>query len=459
MKAARIAMLVAVSAAGVLMAQEEGRKFNVHGFMDMQLENQQFIGDGSMYEFIGLDEDWHVRLDHVNLYFDFTPNDRIRSMAEIRFLTQPDGIGGVPGIITNIRFQAGSGGNTVSDTSDPKQPTSTRVSDESTGGFLKWGGVSLERAWLQILFNQAFELTMGEFISPVGIWNEDHGSPVVTSVQSPYGFSFLPVFPTKQVGFVGHGNFFVRDLDLGYWLTLSTGRNSLAVTRLADLAVGARVKLEANPDLALLSSMAGGLSAYTGMLRDRTAWERISFTVDVFGDSAEQARDFGAGFSDPDNKDFSYTTELQARETALGADYKLEVLKGLTLQTEFLYQLLQNHLDNDAQTHTFDWYTMLRYKTRPWTHLTLTPYFMFERMWAVDGDNNPASWFSGNAQMRGQVVDAFTVWTVGANLTLFTNFTLKLEGNYVDCQTAGVMAPYPDIWDMCTFNAQFCVAF
>lgn len=450
-----LAVGIAVCAA---QAQVDERKFNVHGFMDMQVENQQFIGDGSMYSFIGLDEDFHARLEHVNLYFDFAPNEHVRSLAEIRFLTQRDGMAGLPGIITDIEFRAGATGSTVSDTTEPVV-TGTYGIDAGSGGFFEWGGLSLERAWMQVMVHQALNFTLGLFLTPVGIWNEDHGSPVVTSVQTPYGFSFIPLFPNRQVGVMAHGCVFLGDVDLDYFLTASTGRTMMNITRFADVAVGGRVAAEWAPGKSWLQSLSGGFSGYSGMLRDRRAWQKISFAVDVFGDSASVAHDFGDGFSNPDNKQNWYETTIEARETALGLDFKYVALKSLTFQTEFLYQLLQNHLADDARTHTFDWYAMARYTMRPLKYLNVTPYAMFERMWANDGDNNPASWFAGNERMRGQVIDAFNVYTVGTNLNVFTNFTVKLEGNYIDARTSGVMKPYPDVWDMCTANVQFAVAF
>ncbi len=435
-------------------AQQGVRKFDLYGFMDISTEQMFFIGDGSMYEFIGLDEDMHVRLDHVNLYFDFRPNDWLRGLTEIRFLTQPLG-SGIPGVITDITFDPA--GVRSADTTAPQPAPDQRVSDESTGGFFEWNGISLERAWIDIAFGQYFNLMIGQFVTPVGIWNVDHGSPVITPVQTPYAFSFIPVFPTSQVGFAGHGSVFVEEINLDYWLYISTGRAGLTLETARDVAVGGNVRADAQVEKPWLEEIAVGVSGYTGMLRDETSWARVTFTIDGFNPNVDSQ--FGAGFSDPNYKQFYDETHIQARETALGVDLKARLFKGLTLQGEFLYQNLQNHLDNDALTHTFDWYALLQYKLWLGSRLSLTPYAMFERMWSVDAVNNPASWFWGREDWSGQVIDAFNITTLGLNLNLFTNFTVKAEGAYVNSHTVGAQGPYQDIWDACILSTQFVLAF
>ncbi len=62
---------------------------------------------------------------------------------------------------------------------------------------------------------------------------------------------------------------------------------------------------------------------------------------------------------------------------------------------------------------------------------------MFERMWCEDAVNNPASWFWGREDWSGQVMDAFNITTLGVNTNLFTNFTVKVEGSYIDAHTIG----------------------
>lgn len=442
--------------AGVQAADDGERTFNVYGFLDMQVEQMAFIGEGSMYRFIGLDEDVHARLDHVNLYFDFRPNSRLRGLAEIRFLTQPHNTGAVPGVLTNITFLPAN--VTASDTTPPASATSTTVSDASTGGFFEWGGISIERAWIDVMFTKSLSVMMGEFITPAGIWNVDHGSPAITPIQTPYGYSFIPLFPAAQTGFVAHGALFAGPVDLTYAGYIATGRNGLSLSKLSDLAVGANIRAAVAPDDLPLKEIDVGISGYTGKLRDRTAWSSVTFTVDALNATSDSV-EFGYGFSDPDNKDNWYQVDLLAREITLGADLQLSLFRGLKLQGEFLYQQLQNQLDNDAKSHTFDLYGILEYKARPTEKISLTPYAMVERMWARDATNNPASWFAGKEEWRGQVIDAFNVYTFGLNTNAFTNFTVKIEASYIDVHTTAAMEPFQDVWDMCTWNAQFVLAF
>jgi hypothetical protein len=223
------------------------------------------------------------------------------------------------------------------------------------------------------------------------------------------------------------------------------------------VAVGGNVKAEIPMEKPWLRDIAAGVSGYTGMLRDETAWSRVTFTIDGFNPNVDSQ--FGAGFSDPNYKKYYEETHIQARETTVGVDLKARLYKGLTLQSEFLYQLLQNHLANDAKTHTFAWYALLQYKMWAGTKVAVTPYGMLERIWARDADNNPASWFAGREDWSGEVMDAFQLVTLGVNVNLFTNFTVKLEGRYVDAHTVNAMAPFQKVFDTCYLNAQFALAF
>ncbi|MBD3241240.1 MAG: hypothetical protein GF331_11690, partial [Chitinivibrionales bacterium] len=204
--------LLVILVYAALGAQEQAKKFDVHGFMDFSLL-KDIYPEQSMYYFIGLDDDVKFKLDHVNLYFDFKPNSRLRGLTEIRVLTQPHGVGSAPGLITEIQSRNSMTGtdSMMVDTTAPEPPTSTDVNDVASGGWLIWGGLSIERAWLEVMFNQYCNLRIGKYITPVGIWNVDHGSPAITTVQAPYMFSYLPLFPTSQLGFMVRGTAFLGD--------------------------------------------------------------------------------------------------------------------------------------------------------------------------------------------------------------------------------------------------------
>lgn len=461
----RLSLLVLLCAT-VLKAQEQAKKFDVHGFMDFSLTKDVYP-EGSMYYFIGLDDDIEFRLDHINLYFDFKPNSRLRGLTEIRVLTQPHGAGSVPGLITEIASRNGALGDTILvDTTAPRPPVNNSVADPTTGVWVTWGGLSIERAWIEVMFNQHFNLCIGKYITPVGIWNVDHGSPVITSVQPPYMFSFLPLFPASQLGFMVRGIAFLGDIDLDYAVTMSTGRASIntssehplsdvGIDELSEVAVGGNV----GATLPVWDGIEIGMSGYTGKLVDQTAWTKVEFVVDWASRDPSAAEQFSDGFSDPDNKEYYTETRIQAREILLALDLKVKALNGLTIQHETLYQQLQNQLANDAKTHTFGHYTLAEYRFRPAKKVAVTPYAMFQRLWAVDATNNPASWFAGREDWGGQVLDAFNVTTLGINVNLFTYFTTKLEWNYIDARGAGNQAEYQGLWDEHKLNAQFVLAF
>lgn len=59
---------------------------------------------------------------------------------------------------------------------------------------LKWGGVEIERVYLEWLAHPLFNLRGGIFLTPYGIWNVDHGSPAIIPILRPatIGNGYIP---------------------------------------------------------------------------------------------------------------------------------------------------------------------------------------------------------------------------------------------------------------------------
>jgi hypothetical protein len=210
-----------------LSMEEQGLDTELHfsGFMDvnmLQLLNPKeaptatrLQGDEASF-FVG----------RFNLYATKNITESFRMMAEVRFLYAPNGSQGL---------LASSG------------VTNTEVSDYTgNGAFMRWGGILIERAygeWSPLSF---FNLRLGAFLTPYGIWNVDHGSPVFIPVMRPYAVNGT-FFPERQTGLEAFGRVGLSTkLALRYHLTLSNGLGPVSEYRDLDSnkAVGGRLVLD-----------------------------------------------------------------------------------------------------------------------------------------------------------------------------------------------------------------------
>jgi hypothetical protein len=132
---------------------------------------------------------------------------------------------------------------------------------------LKWGGIEIERAYLDWSPWHWLTLRIGQYLTPYGIWNVDHGSPVVIPTIRPYAVNgnFIP---ERQTGIEAFGRWDAfTNGTVGYHLTLSNGTGPISEYRDLDSnkAIGGRVFLEYR----VLGQIQVGASGYYG--RDSSA--------------------------------------------------------------------------------------------------------------------------------------------------------------------------------------------
>jgi hypothetical protein len=217
----RLSTLVAGKAA------KERSRFDLYGFTDFTVFGVQAFDEHSLLA--GAENPPALYFGHLNLYTDFRPSNDWRVLAELRFTYEPNG--------QETAFESTSLGTHYT-------RTSTRVSDSVSGRPFLWGGVSIERAHVDWTPSDRFGLRVGVFLTPFGIWNVDHGTPVLISARAPLAVLSAP-FPDKQLGVQAFGALPLGKLTLDYALYVTNGRSDieLQADRDAAKAFGARAAL------------------------------------------------------------------------------------------------------------------------------------------------------------------------------------------------------------------------
>ncbi|HEU5073052.1 MAG TPA: hypothetical protein VFU02_02750, partial [Polyangiaceae bacterium] len=273
-----------LSPAGDLETDEY--KLDIYGFVDFTY--------GYAVKNFALDDPYDsFAIGRFNVYLASQLGDNWNSLAEVRFTYLPHG-------------------NTAFTTTGTPTRTDTTVGDYTDlNRPIQWGGIIIERAWLEYNAHPLLNIRGGHWLTPYGIWNVDHGSPVIIGVRRPFivGEALLP---ESQTGLEIHGTHNLEPIQLGYHLTLSNGRGP--VDQYSDMndnkAVGGR--LFARADMSTANALTLGFSGYRGQYTDRTQ----QFTLDAEGNPVTE---------------FPRVSEYM--ESSLAADIKWE-WSGFLLQSE-----------------------------------------------------------------------------------------------------------------------------
>jgi len=162
-------------------------------------------------------------LGNVNVYISKSLSESIRTMAEIRFTYLPNGA-------PESQANAARASTATADYSD-------------FGRNLRWGGIEIERAYVEWAATPWLTVRAGQYLTPYGIWNVDHGSPTIITAVRPFvvGNNY---FPERQTGFELYGRWeATSNSGLGYHLTLSNGTGPASEYKELDKnkAVGGRL--------------------------------------------------------------------------------------------------------------------------------------------------------------------------------------------------------------------------
>lgn len=189
-------------------AEVEEDTYRIYGFMDMGA--QYYAVDKS--SLVGAVFDTNALTfvtGNIDLYFDFTPIEDWRALAEVRFTNAPQGN------VVNYGGLAGEFERTNTEQFDPHGTAPNAP---------MWGGYTvIEQAWIEWGRYQAFKLRVGSWFTPFGIWNVDHGSPTLISMAMPQ-FMQQKWMPLRQTGVQALGSFFSGETEIAYRAWVSNGR-------------------------------------------------------------------------------------------------------------------------------------------------------------------------------------------------------------------------------------------
>lgn len=318
-------------------------KLSLYGFVDFSYAKSVAQERTPLSDLIARDS---FAIGGLNLYLDGSLGSTWRSLAEVRVHYAPNGL---------EMIDVNSGGFSTMTTSY------VDLNDFTID--TRWGGIEIERVWLEFGPYEWLQVRAGIWLTPYGIWNVDHGSPTIIGVRPPLLLQ-QALFPERQTGLQATGTFGFDTWTLRYAVTLSNGRGSFDGIRDLDgnKALGGRAAFEWTG----YGQLSVGVSSYYGT---HTAGERTVGTVD---DPTRELPGFDLVISE------------QHKELSIAADVRYS-LKGFLVQGELTTQQIAYEdggrtaavaLPGQEADHiNWGWYALCGYRT---SFVGLMPYVMFE---------------------------------------------------------------------------------
>jgi hypothetical protein len=179
----------------------------------------------------------------LDLYAKSQMTRTLSAFLEVRLTYTPSGFTDTYPSIAKI-------GSTVVNTTPGVAPANTTVQDSSSIEQYQLDGLTIQRAYLEWKPRDWFAIRAGQFLTPFGIWNEDHGSPVLLGIGAPQ-FMQSNLVPLWQLGLEAVGT--VRlgdDFHMEYALSVANSDGPSSDYRdFNDMkAIGGRLKFIYNPD-------------------------------------------------------------------------------------------------------------------------------------------------------------------------------------------------------------------
>jgi hypothetical protein len=191
----------------------------------------------------------------VNLYAKSEMTRTLSALIETQLTYTPNGF--TDNYPTTVKI-----GSTTVQSLPGTAPPYTTVHGPYSQLDYRLDGIVIERAYMEWKPADWFGVRVGRFLTPFGIWNEDHGSPVLIGVDYPQFMNFNLV-PLQQLGLEAFGNVGLGDdVRMEYAATLANSNGpSDEYKDLTNMkAVGARLKLVYTHDA--VSFRLGGYAYY-----------------------------------------------------------------------------------------------------------------------------------------------------------------------------------------------------
>lgn len=258
---------------------------------------------------------------NLNLYFDVTPMERIRTLIEVRLTLAPHG--------EEIQL-----GPPLGDSYQRIDTTTFDFASPSSQAQLRMSGLFIERAVSEYAFSELFNLRWGLFLNPFGIWNLDHGSPTLIGLTLPT-FIAAQMIPARLLGVHAFGSYIAGGHELAYALHVSNGRSPLDFDLTEDKAVGARLHYSYDWHFARLVL---GSSGYWGTYVDKQKAINPSAAAD-------------ASFANDELFTLEHTIDFN--EQVLGFDAALDV-GPLRVRSEAVFRWIEYNGDKSERISTPD---------------------------------------------------------------------------------------------------------
>lgn len=381
-------------------AEREKPSLKLYGFLDAGL-SRIFLREGNGRSPLYPQRQWTFLPGNMNVYLDGRPSPTFRALLETRYTFYPHG-----NVDNNF------------------QRTDTRVLDVySPSGYNRvvWGGVVIERAQMDWTPKQAFNLRLGYWLTPYGIWNVDHGTPTLISLLLPQ-FQIEEAIPQRQTGIQAFGSHSMAPFEVGYNAYVSNGRAPFLFRTAPGMGYGGRLYLRHLGE----ATTTFGTSGYYSSFQDDTLAAKFVPEFEV-----------------------TSTPIVRGKEWAVGADVSVD-WGGFRLRSEGLIRRVKydeglhptgdrgpgsfrpNHFENYI-------YVLAAYR--------LNKYFEPYLYWETKK--------GGPAYSNGEYA---RISSVGLNIYFTPQAMLKMQYASLDFFNRGVV-PDPDKQDFGYFSSRFIIVF
>ena len=284
----------------------EEKKFKVYGYIGSRINHFTTEDENSAIK-ANFGKDTYFAHTNLNLYFLFKPINKFKVLTEIRFVYAPENIAETQDpVYLMLPDGVTPYGVTMTDVY-----TDVNFLDPGNAFSYKYHTIRIERAWAEYNYSQNINLRFGKWVTPFGIWNVDHGLPVILSPRIPYSMVLLT---ESQVGIQFYGKYYFPNGDLNYAAYISNGDGQMFETfdQNSNKALGGHLNYQLQSSL--FKKLRIGASYYKGLRTVNEYYNKILFS------------------------DMSFTAGEnifeEYMETILGVDFEMK-LKGFNIQTEY----------------------------------------------------------------------------------------------------------------------------